>query len=417
MRILITQQCNGIDSGMTYSSLGHRMDQGSSSIYSSSLFAHIDASGQSVASIKPSDDQLLIGYHADGLPFMIVVDGFYGTDRQLVFSFINDHVLRLIPDYVIQLTVKDDARIVSQLLIKDIYKLRAEHAVHAEFTLSIAVVYQQQRGLFCAGFGIGDTGIVIKRSNDAIEQLVPHTEVDGFKDAFDSYCFSQIDSVLARNEVFVTQVAAGDELVGYTYLPPELEYQQNRNNTFDVKPNTSKTRVNYLCLNAGFVEQSLPLFNQLSSHCNLLHQSLINKAQQAKKDVKFGDDFTIGAVSVPSTTVQQQLKCNVLIHTLSTALSSFIAKQEEPSGLFSFFRTNWKARASQYEQIILDNLEDSLFVLTVFKNVLLSSHDKLLQEYLVADIGCPSLEHLKENIDYLLRYELKSATDTSVHQP
>lgn len=413
MRILITQQCNGIDGGMTYSSIGHRIDQGSSSIYSSSLFAHINASGQSVANIKPSDDQLLIGYHADGLPFMIVVDGFYGTDRQLVFSFINDHVLRLIPDYVTQLTIKDDARIVSQLLIKDIYKLRAEHAVHAEFTLSIAAVYQQQRGLFCAGFGIGDTGIVIKRSNGSIEQLVAHTEVDGFKDAFDSYCSSQIDSVLARNEVFVTQVAAGDELVGYTYLPPELEYQQDRNNTFDVKANTSKTRVNYLCLNAGFVEQSMPLFNQLSSHCNLLHQSLIEKAQQAKKDAKFGDDFTLGAVSVPSMTVQ----CNVLIHTLSTALSSFIAKQQEPSGLFSFFRTNWKARASQYEQIILDNLKDSLFVLTVFKDVLLSSHDKLLQEYLVADIGYPSLEHLKETIDYFLGYELKPATDTSVHQP
>lgn len=88
MRSIITQICNGVLHGQTYQSGSNDLDKGNSEIFASSLFVHLNEQGKEIIKHKDSDDKIVIGYTKDGMAFQIVVDGFYGCERQAVFHLL-----------------------------------------------------------------------------------------------------------------------------------------------------------------------------------------------------------------------------------------------------------------------------------------------------------------------------------------
>lgn len=348
---LIVQKLNGVPHGETYSSEANALDNGNSSIRGDSLFVRLDSEGLEVIKPKDTDDKILIGYTHKGAAFLLVVDGFFGGEREHIFAFIDEHVIPLLSDYSFNLSVGADDKKLSSSLIHTIYNLRAKHAPMAEFTMSLGVSYHKQKDLFYAGFGIGDTGMLIKRTNGKVEQLVSHTEVDGFKDAFDSYSQSNIDLVIARNSLFNTKVNPGDELVGYTYIQPELERLTAE---FESERKGKKQLVRKFNLVTEHYSKPTPLFEQLLNTITDKQQQLIARAKKQKKEARFGDDFAIGQLIIPDKKLEQKLQLHALALAIKNGVATFIAQKKASKTLFSFF----------------SNLESKINKATGFKNLL-----------------------------------------------
>ncbi|WP_298627833.1 deAMPylase SidD family protein [uncultured Legionella sp.] len=409
MRLFISQSCHGVRSGQAYRSIPNRIDNGNSSIFVSSLFIHLDECGNDVAKAKDTDDQVIIGYTKDGMAFQIIVDGFFGGDREAVFAFVSNHVVSLMEQYSNDLGTKEEPDVVTELLIKSIYSLRKKHAVRAEFTMSLAITYQRNDALFCAGFGIGDTGIVIKRAaNGVIEQLVAHTEVDGFKDAFDSYSQSDIDLVIRRNTVFNTKVMPGDELVGYTYLQPELERLVDTIETGSLNKVGSKQSVKHLALASEFFNNHSSLFSQLLAIVEERQSELIVRAKKAEANQKFGDDFAVGSLIIPDKLFSHQLRCNSVSIAIEHALISFERKIESESrwffDLFSGLNRTLE-QAQLYKNLLVKYQADCLISLIIIQTMLNSKVEKQMNHCLIGHFDC-SQEEVFDMLDELIRKEI-----------
>lgn len=182
--MFIIQQCNGTEPGETKVFQKKQLDEEHSAIWAGSTYIQRDDKGNRVERSKPSDDKMVLGYTYDGLPFMIVVDGMFGCERNPVFDFIDKSVTPFIDNYAQNLAVSDNPAEVTKSFIE---ALRANRPgdQSIDFTLSIAVTYERNGKLQCSGFGIGDTAIALKRSTGKVEQLVYNNQVNNFKDAFD----------------------------------------------------------------------------------------------------------------------------------------------------------------------------------------------------------------------------------------
>ncbi|OGT34927.1 MAG: hypothetical protein A3F11_06120 [Gammaproteobacteria bacterium RIFCSPHIGHO2_12_FULL_37_14] len=190
--ILIAQQLDGVKAGKVVKQCRNELDPLGSCLYGTSVFAHFDH-GKQTEKTKDTDDKIVIGYTCDGLPFQIVVDGFYGGETKKTFEFIDKHVTPLMDNYAEKLSKNNDPEETIKDLIRTIYTLRATHSTGSEFTMSIAITYQKDSRLYCAGFGIGDTGLILQKSSGETQQLAYTTHVNRFKDAFDQIT-TDIDS-------------------------------------------------------------------------------------------------------------------------------------------------------------------------------------------------------------------------------
>ncbi|ANH13826.1 TPA: T4SS effector deAMPylase SidD [Legionella pneumophila] len=414
MRSIITQICNGVLHGQTYQSGSNDLDKGNSEIFASSLFVHLNEQGKEIIKHKDSDDKIVIGYTKDGMAFQIVVDGFYGCERQAVFSFIDNHVLPLIDNFSLDLARYPNSKNVTESFIHTIYSLRSKHAPLAEFTMSLCVTYQKDDQLFCAGFGIGDTGIAIKRNEGTIEQLVCHTEVDGFKDAFDNYSSTNIDSVIERNSVFNTKVMPGDELVGYTYVPPALEITEKE---FEVETvdgkKINKRIVRHLNLDPGNFDDKDPLFSQLLQVVKSKQKQLVEQAKETGQIQRFGDDFTVGRLVIPDQLLINQLRMHALSIRVSDGLLSYIKNENENKGflgIYGFFTGADKniEKATLYKNLIAKYQNNPFTSLIILSALVSDSKTPVMTQYLVDYLDFPSKASLANKITALLLKELEN---------
>ena len=335
MPLIITQVCNGVPFGETYVSAPSVVDSGNSKVYASSLFVHVNERGQDIAKAKDTDDKIVLGCTSEGMVFQIVVDGFYGCDRNAVFKFIDDYVAPLMENYSQNLAMQNNPQLTTTTLIRNIYTLRRQFAPYAEFTMSLGVSYEKDAELYFAGFGIGDTGLAIKRTNGAVEQLAAHTEVSGFKDAFDGYSSTSIDSVIARNTVFNTKVVPGDEIMGYTYTPAQLEELERE---FEAEAVSASARVQthqvrVLNLNPRNFHNSASLFNQFLKLSQETQDELTEKALGSGEPQRFGDDFSVGDMLIPDADLRHQIKMQVAIKTAKNGLQAFITEENRNKGI------------------------------------------------------------------------------------
>lgn len=144
MHSIITQICNGVVHGHTYHSSPNDLDKGNSEIFASSLFVHLNDRGTDIAKPKNSDDKIVIGYTKDGMAFQIVVDGFYGCERQAVFSFIDNHVLPLIDNFSLDLArYPDSKKLPNHSFI--LFTLCVANMLHWQSSLCLYVLLMKKR--------------------------------------------------------------------------------------------------------------------------------------------------------------------------------------------------------------------------------------------------------------------------------
>ncbi|MDR3443443.1 MAG: deAMPylase SidD family protein [Legionella sp.] len=404
MHSIIVQSCNGVAGGVTYASTPNALDNGNSKIHASSLYVNLNEQAQNIAEPKNTDDKIVIGYTKEGMAFQIVVDGFFGGERKAIFSFIDDYVVPLMGQYSIDLSESLGAQNVTDLLIRTLYSLRSTYAMAAEFTMSLSMTYKVDEDLFCAGFGIGDTGLVIKRGDGTIEQLVFRTEVDGTKDAFDMYSTPHIDSVIQRNTVFNTKVMPGDELVGYTYIQPELELMAKEFKA----PGTQKL-VKQFNLDSRHFNNQTSLYSQLLAVVVNQQVELVNNAKAAAKVQRFGDDFTVGSLIIPDAILMNQLRINALVVAVASGLNFYIASLNEKKGLLSFFTglSKNKAQVELYKELLSKHHTDDLSLLTIFLAMTTSNNDKQLHSHLIKYLGFQSVSLLQTIIQECISDKLK----------
>ena len=355
---LVIQKVEGVAAGATVKAKPSALDSGNSRVYGTSVFARYDK-GISVGQGKVSDDKIIIGYTLQGLPFQIVVDGFFGSDpqaRQNIFKFIDERVALLVPNYVEQLSAPGrDPEALMKQFIRDIYQKRPK-GKGVEFTMSLAMVYRMSASdtnyqLYCAGFGIGDTGLILRSVENPrchpLEQLAYTTHVNRFKDAFDDSSAAtpeRIERVIARNSVFNVPVKEGDEIVGYTYLFYDLLREQKRYRDVYNVPSASggkkqegddevvKLRIRsdfHTYITAGREEvTSNPYFERLCDENQRVYKKRCEKACQQKGTNQFGDDCTLGSVTVPSKKLQDFLAQYVQLTASIDSLESKIEKNK-----------------------------------------------------------------------------------------
>ena len=93
-----------------------------SSMLSTSLYFSIANDGTLTKSKKSSDDQVVSGYSYQGLPFLIIVDGYFGGETAKLFSFINSYITPLVDSYIVELQEQQNKEKVSREFIRKIFE-------------------------------------------------------------------------------------------------------------------------------------------------------------------------------------------------------------------------------------------------------------------------------------------------------
>lgn len=365
--VFIIQQLNGPEQSKSRKTLPSLYDQGASQIRARSLFVMVNAEGQLLPKPKDSDDKIVIGFTEHYMMFQIVVDGFFGCDREEVFSFIDKHVVSRMDDYCRELSVKDNPDGVTKSLIRGIYEAHALYAQNADFTLSVAMTFMWDDVMHCAGFGIGDTGIVLKRARGTIVQLVHSAEVDGFKDAFDAHSGKNIELVIQRNSVFHTFINPGDEIIGYTYLPPALRTESSNQVVAQSVENVKHFAVQQL-----EIKPQDSFFDALMHAIENAHKDSVRSRLLAAQPMYFGDDFMMGRMIVPDQEQRMQFQCRRMLHLMMRSLMQFIDVEYKRvvTGTFALFcsKANLE-KADCYKVYIEKNAEDLLLCMLAFKDL------------------------------------------------
>jgi|GEM_PF-2636230 len=283
---------------------------------------------------KKTDDLIISGYTFQGLPFMIVADGYFGDDPLITNYFIKTFVVPLLGDYVAEQAAISDSNQSSHItkqLIKNISQLHQTKGspnyegaednpgklmpcINSDFTMSIAVIVQRhtEGSLHCVGFGIGDTGIIaydpeqsppslledFKTKQLAYETTIFETGADGVvrpsKDAFHRKAYQNLDAVIDRNSLFDAPVKRGVVLFGYTSL---LKYQKSTGKLIPTNFGHIQRK--------NFAASTPNLRGEDSFHKYFIEDTRVYvelmKGLYADNSVSdtFGDDCTIGHSVVP----------------------------------------------------------------------------------------------------------------------
>lgn len=280
---------------------------------------------EEVPSPKPSDDNLIRGFTSEGLPFMIAVDGYYGTENPAnVFDFTRSQIVPLIGAYVAELKTGEEHTAVSKRLIEKIHqaqKAQNQFQDPAQFTMSLSVCFKKGNEEYVAGFGIGDIGLVLIPQvgfvGDTIQpsQLTYNTAVlqengSHNKDGFDARFAANPDAILSRADYFMQQIQSGDTVLAYTSLPRAFQ------GSTVLKGQVAKTP---FVLPEGFIPNTRePLATQINDSIDgyMKEEEIAIKRMLVQPDSRFtedaiGDDCTVGSFSMPSPHFQSIIKVNV----------------------------------------------------------------------------------------------------------
>lgn len=342
------------------------LDMGLSRIFTGSTFVAFDPNGTDITAskVKASDDFGFIGYSGQGLPFTILMDGapWMGERRQDLIHFA-DHISQQVTLYAERLSSSTEPEDTVKQFIFELYQQLMKDAATPEdaleFTLSMAITYEKDSNLYCAGFGIGDIGLVLKRTSGVIETLASNTIIydesapgqydRGDKDGFTGSCGQSVERqqrVIDRNSVFNVSIEAGDEIFGYTSLPNSMcslqgDAQFTEHFRKDIQAfSTSKQQVVKSTLDIQKVwpklshpeadAQSDPVFintDLLTIVANAIEQfgqndiiaTAQSKATQDHYEACGGDDCAMTSMRVPEAQLQQQLKTIIALQATTEA--------------------------------------------------------------------------------------------------
>jgi len=319
----------------------HDLDNKQSQIFATNCFVRI-VDGKIGGEPKVSDDKIVIAYSDEGLPFQIIVDGaFGGPDTENLNSLIDQEVTPRINQCAAELAKPDSEQKVNDILkdtINDIYLARMEfnknhnpgmgpdyYDNQCQFTMSVAMTYERNGEQYCAGFGIGDTGIALQRQNGQVEQLVRGTIIDDSgtrgrpsqrKVFFGMETKGENrDQNIERHDIVNVKINPGDQILGYTHIPDRMK------KTSTIKD--GKDSIIKESISLYDISSNTNLLTQVVDQCGSEHTTEMLLAQSESRGAaeinegagkqavdlrKIGDDCTIGVVTMPDKGLQKTLQ-------------------------------------------------------------------------------------------------------------
>lgn len=316
MRHAVIQSVQGAEPELPMTSKSISFDYGNSQIAAGSVYAQF-INGKKQAHTAPSKDKLVIGYLPNGLPFMIIVDGFMHTNADDLFAAIDNHVVPLAGKYSEQIESKKKsvADYIDEL-IQEIFTRRRDHFPQCEFKMSMAIGYKDRDQSKLAGFGLGSTGIALQRHNQQdIETLIGSIGTDKNL-AFYKTTDSTLNPVTRSHtrgstppsinkNFFDTTIAPGDEIVGYTHLMDKLfdEHQS----TFSIQDQESSTTPKRKLKQEILFYDESSLLRAIMAMNKEKFEAKTNMALNGTS-ITFGGECTIGSVKVPDAKLTRKLE-------------------------------------------------------------------------------------------------------------
>ena len=246
-----------------------------------------------------ANEAVYIGYTIQGLPYQVVVNGMDGnlsSDlRTKLFDFASGPVMKLISEHAYELSQaeeEDREGIINEFEGK---VFAHKDCPTRQFGLSVALTYQKNDEIRCAGFGVrGTTGLAFK-SGAAHQQLVHTVKTDA----------APID------QAFDIPVAAGDEIFGYTSLKPQLLQEDGQKG---------------LALKFDDLDASASLYSEIKKK-NFARRYIDREIAKGNKAV-YDSQYMLGSVKIPTAEFQRFLREYVKLAVMLQNLENELADNE-----------------------------------------------------------------------------------------
>jgi len=224
--------------------------------------------------------------------------------------------------------------------------------------MSLALTYYNNDDqLRCAGYGIGDIGIIAKISGKIIQLVAAQKgEKDGFCDwninriKTASNAESAFEELIKRNNVFLTPINLGDEVCCYTFAMDNLPA---------IKTPTTLQNCDKHSLQLANKPSAKKLIDDLIDLNEQAYIAAKNDLIQNKLSAKIGDDFTIGSMIIPSVELQQKIKQEVASMP-DIKIAPIIAKMNAPFNIDYLRTPSLQQNASATPQIRKNAFDCSL---------------------------------------------------------
>ncbi|PHQ80257.1 MAG: hypothetical protein COB66_05160 [Coxiella sp. (in: Bacteria)] len=345
MRSIVIQSAQGATKESPIYNQTCGFDADNSHIEAGSVFARF-YKGKEIPNKKPSDDKIIIGYLSNGLPFQIIVDGSSHGKTNQTFRAIDQYIVPLVAKYSVALGTADHHKDCIRALIDEIFTLRENKFRACDFTMSMAIGYKKNEELKIAGFGIGDTGIILQRADDhEIIPLVQTSTVAGFKkDAFDDATSTlDRDTIIERNSYFDIAVKEGDEIFGYTYLTKGLLQETETYKSLE-QTVLKQTLASIAIQNV----EGNSLFNKVSTENQRLFELMKEGTVKESASRQFGDDCTLASVKIPGAQLQRKLSLLLSPKSPDTASEHDETLYNDAQNIISDFKNGTNIKTDQY---------------------------------------------------------------------
>ena len=178
MDIIVIQRAQNLPTGRVFESDLSNMDNHQSQIETTPFME--GGQNQNMERVEQVDalatHQTVIGYTSQGLPFLLAARRL-DASHTAAFKFIDQFVIPRLYFLAQKLSVSATPVDVIRDFIRETDDLRINHARTTEFTLALALSYEKADGIRCAGFSIGDLGIVKRNAEGIISQLAYGSEI------------------------------------------------------------------------------------------------------------------------------------------------------------------------------------------------------------------------------------------------
>lgn len=232
----ITQNYNGAQTNQELEFSPNPNDHGMSGVNTANfLNSHYHKIWVNKGAVRfRSSDQTLSAYHEQGLPFILLAHSTDDKEHLDLKAFLEYDLCLLVAAYATKFSKIDpdsDAIIsLQKSLIKEIHELRVSICETLEFSLLVAITYQDINDcLRCWGFSVGGGALALYRVRTGeIKQLLYDSSSLGIYDYFDNKSYNQFkkessdiyfsnsfNTFFERNKSFVIAIEAGDEIVAY----------------------------------------------------------------------------------------------------------------------------------------------------------------------------------------------------------
>ncbi len=110
-------------------------------------------------------------YTSEGLPFQITLNKYNCEHKKKILQFIQTHLVPLIDSYAEELSANDSSKQIIHHLLQKITSLQETHLQGITFDLAIAINYEKNKELYCAGVEVSSAKLALRKSSSDTQPL------------------------------------------------------------------------------------------------------------------------------------------------------------------------------------------------------------------------------------------------------